>query len=263
MELEIEGNTALVTGSSSGIGKATARLLASQGANVVLNGRDESKLDAAVAEVSEVGSGDVVGQLGDLTDPDDISAIVDRTVDEFAGLDYLVKSSGGPREGLLDTPEADWYYTFELLVMSFVRLVEEAADPLRADGGGAIVTVSGSSVKESQGGSGGLPATLHAPALAMVNRLAHHIGPDVRVDTVVPGLIETRRVEDHLDARVGRGGAQSYEEARDSASADAALDRLGQPEEMASAIVFLCSDMASYVTGTSLSVDGGRSYSNL
>jgi len=147
---KLDGDAALVTASSSGLGKASAKALAREGANVVLNGRDEDRLEAAREEISAVADGRVVAQPGDLTDPDDISALVSRTVDEFGGIDHLVTSAGGPASGpFLETTDEDWYHAYDLLVMSVVRLVREAADELRAGDGGNVVHITSRSVKEA------------------------------------------------------------------------------------------------------------------
>ena len=142
MDLEIAGNSALVTASSSGLGKASAKALAREGANVVINGRDEERLAEAKSEVESVAAGEVVAQPGDLTEPEDVAALVEATVDEFGGLDHLVTSAGGPPSvPFLDTTDEDWYEAYDLLVMSVVRLVREAAPHLQ-DGGGTIVNVT-------------------------------------------------------------------------------------------------------------------------
>ena len=121
-----------MTASSDGLGKAAAKALAAEGVNVVINGRSQDKLDAAVEELQEVGSGRVVGQQGDITDEDDVSALVDRALDEFDGLDHLVTSAGGPPSGsFADLDDEDWDDAHELLLMSVVRLVRESADALR------------------------------------------------------------------------------------------------------------------------------------
>jgi 3-oxoacyl-[acyl-carrier protein] reductase len=152
MDLQIEGNAALVTASSSGLGKASATALAREGANVVVNGRDEGRLAAAAAEIESVATGEVVTQPGDITDPDDVTQLVDTTVDAFGGLDHLVTSAGGPPSGaFLDTDDDDWYDAYDLLVMSVVRLARAAEPHLREGDGGTIVTITSQGVKEAIG----------------------------------------------------------------------------------------------------------------
>src|SRR6056297_3529662 len=124
MGLQLADNVALVTASSSGLGKASAEALAREGAHVVINGRDQERLDAAADELADVGDGRVLPVQGDLTEKEDIEHLVERTVEEFDRLDHLVTNAGGPPSGpFMDTTDEDWYQAFDLLVMSVVRLV--------------------------------------------------------------------------------------------------------------------------------------------
>ncbi|MEF8842891.1 MAG: SDR family NAD(P)-dependent oxidoreductase [Haloarculaceae archaeon] len=127
---------ALVTGSSSGLGKASAKALAREGVDAATNDRGESRLQDAVTEMREVATSDVVGQSGDITDPEDVAALVGRTVEESGRFDHLVTSAGCPPTfAPLEPGDEDWYGAFDLLVMSVVRTVREATPHLRADGG--------------------------------------------------------------------------------------------------------------------------------
>lgn len=124
MDYQLSGDAALVAASSSGLGKGAAKALAAEGVDVVVNGRDEDKLDRAVAEIREVATGAVVGQAADITDTDECEALVDLAVDELGRLDHLVTSAGGPPRGtFFELTDDQWYESFDLLVMSVVRLV--------------------------------------------------------------------------------------------------------------------------------------------
>jgi len=151
MELGIKGNVALVTASSSGLGKASAEALAAEGVNVVVNGRDADRLEKGVGDVRESATSDaeVVGVRADIAKKDGVERLVERTVEEFGGIDHLVTSAGGPPSGpFLETTDDDWYEAFDLLVMSVVRAVREAESHLR-DGGGTVVNITSRSVKEA------------------------------------------------------------------------------------------------------------------
>ncbi len=152
MDLEIDGDVALITASSRGLGNASARALVREGAHVVVNGRDEEELEAAASGLRDAATGDsrVVPVVGDLTDKDDVDRLVERTLEEFGQLDHLVTSAGGPPSGeFLDTTDEDWYQAYDLLVMSVVRLARAAADSLRKGDGGTIVNITSRSVKEA------------------------------------------------------------------------------------------------------------------
>ncbi len=263
MDLGISGNAALVTASSSGLGKASARALARDGANVVINGRDEDRLEAAAEELRADATGEIVTQPGDLTDPDDITALVERTVDEFGGLDHLVTSAGGPPSGaFLTIDEDEWYETFDLLVMSVVRLVHEAAPHLQADDGGTIVNITSRSVKEAIE-SLVLSNSVRMSVIGLEKTLSLELAPDVRANAVLPGTHETPRIQDLIEQALERGDYDSYEEGLDDWSEGIPLERIGDPQEFGDVVAFVSSPRASYVNGQAIVVDGGSSASNL
>ncbi|AUV82873.1 oxidoreductase [Salinigranum rubrum] len=261
MDLEIEGNAALVTASSSGLGKASAKALAREGVNVVVNGRDDERLSAAAAEIRDVASGEVVAQSGDITDPEDVSALVETTVEAFGGLDHLVTSAGGPPPGsFLDTDDEDWYDAYELLVMSVVRLAREAAPHLREDGG-TIVTITSRSVKEALDDLV-LSNSVRMSVIGLEKTLSKEFAPEVRANAVLPGAHETARIRELVEARVERGEADSYEEGV-AAWANNPLERVGDPMELGDTVAFLSSPRSGFITGAAVPIDGGSSGSNL
>lgn len=263
MDLELEGTSALVTASSSGLGKASAEALAREGANVVINGRDDERLDAAVAELEGVGGGAVVGVSGDLTDRSDIKQLVNQTVEEFGGLDTLVTSTGGPPSGpFLDTAEEDWYQAYDLLVMSVVRTVRSAAPHLSASDQGSITCITSRSVKEAIE-SLVLSNAVRMAVIGLEKTLSMELAPDVRANAVLPAPHKTSRIETLVEEGVERGEYESYEQGLEIRSADNPLGRLGDPMELGDVVAFLSSPRASYVNGVSLLVDGGRAASNL
>ena len=263
MDLEINGDAALVTASSSGLGKASATALAREGAHVVLNGRDEDRLEATKEEIEEIASGTIISQPGDLTDPDDIDQLVQTTVDEFGGLDHLVTSAGGPPSGaFLDTTDDDWYQAFDLLVMSVVRLVRTAEPHLKANGGGTIVNITSRSVKEAID-SLVLSNAVRMSVIGLEKTLSRELAPEVRVNAVLPGSHETARIRELTEAAVDRGEYDSYEEALASRAASIPVGRVGDPMELGDTVAYLCSDRAGYINGQSIVLDGGSGSSNL
>ncbi|MEF8856994.1 MAG: SDR family oxidoreductase [Haloplanus sp.] len=263
MSYDIAGNAALVTASSSGLGKASAAALAREGANVVMNGRDADRLDAAVDEVAAHAPGTVVGQVGDLTDPDDVAALATRPVDEFGGLDHLVTSAGGPPSGrFLDMDDEDWYDAYDLLVMSVVRLVRETADALAADDGGTFVAITSLSVKEAID-SLVLSNSVRMGVIGLEKTLSTELAPEIRANSVLPATHETPRVEELVSQGVDRGDFDSYEEGLEAWGEGVPLERIGRPEELGEVVAFLCSERSSYLNGVAVPVDGGASASNL
>jgi len=263
MDFEIAGNAALVTASSSGLGKASAKALAREGADVVVNGRSQESLDEAVAEIEEVADGEVVGVQADLTDADDIERLVETTVEEFGGLDHLVTSAGGPPSGpFLETTDEDWYDAFDLLVMSVVRTVRAAADHLEADGGGTIVNITSRSVKEAIP-SLVLSNSVRMSVIGLEKTLSTELAPEVRANAVLPGPHETSRITELIDQAVERGEYDSYEEGLEARGESNPLGRIGDPMELGDTVAYLCSPRSEYINGTAIPIDGGSGNSNL
>jgi 3-oxoacyl-[acyl-carrier protein] reductase len=263
MDLQIDGDATLVTASSSGLGKASAKALAREGANVVINGRDEGQLEDARGEIEEVAAGEVVAQPGDLTDADDIDALVETAVEEFGGLDHLVTSAGGPPSGpFLETSEEDWYDAYDLLVMSVVRLVREAAPHLQEDDGGTIVTITSRSVKEAID-SLVLSNSVRMSVIGLEKTLSGELAPEVRANAVLPGPHETARIRELVEQAVERGEYDSYDEGLADWGEGIPLERIGDPMELGEVVAFLSSPRSSFVNGVSVPIDGGAGASNL
>jgi 3-oxoacyl-[acyl-carrier protein] reductase len=263
MDLEIDGNTALITASSSGLGKASATALAREGVNVVINGRDTDRLEAAADEIREIATGEVVSQPGDLTDENDIERLVEHTVDEFGGIDHLVTSAGGPPSGsFLDTSDEDWYEAYELLVMSVVRLVRETEPHLRDGDGGTIVNITSRSVKEAID-SLVLSNSVRMSVIGLEKTLSTELAPEVRANSVLPGTHETPRIQELVEQGVERGEYDSYEEGIASRGQDTPLERIGDPIELGDTVAFLCSPRSGYINGQAIVIDGGSGASNL
>lgn len=262
MDLQIDGNVALVTASSSGLGKASATALAREGANVVINGRTEEQLQTAKTEIEAVGTGNVRSIAGDITDSDDITALVEQTVEEFGRLDHLVTSAGGPPSGaFLETDDEDWQDAYELLVMSVVRLVREAEPHLRNDDGGTIVTITSRSVKEAID-SLVLSNSVRMGVIGLEKTLSTELAPEVRSNAVLPGSHETARIRDLVDQAVERGEYDSYEAGMDDWTSNP-LDRIGDPMELGNTVAFLSSPVSGYINGAAIPVDGGSTESNV
>lgn len=263
MDLSLNGDAALITASSSGLGKASATALAREGADVVINGRDEDRLAATAEEIREITTGRVVTQQGDLTVESDIKKLIRTAVNEFGGLDHLVTSAGGPPSGaFLETTDQDWYDAFDLLVMSVVRLVREAEPALREDGGGTITNITSRSVKEAID-SLVLSNAVRMSVIGLEKTLSRELAPEVRVNAVLPGSHETARIEKLVEAAVERGEFDSYEEGMKARGESIPVNRVGDPMELGDTVAYLCSDRAGYINGQAIVLDGGSGSSNL
>ncbi len=263
MDLEIDGNAALVTASSSGLGKASAEALVREGVHVMINGRDETRLEKAVDELKGLGPGEVIGQPGDLTKKEDIEDMVERTYEEFGRIDHLVTCAGGPPSmTFMETKDDDWYLSFDLLVMSVVRVVMEAVDYLKQGDGGTIVNITSISVKESIEGLV-LSNSVRMSVIGLMKTLSKELGPEIRANAVLPGPHETARIRELINVGVEEGRFDSYQEGLDFWNEDIPLERIGSPSELGDVVAFLCSKRSSYLDGVAIPVDGGGSYSNL
>ncbi len=263
MDLDIQGNAALVSASSSGLGKAAAMALAREGANVVVNGRDEDRLERAVADIRDEATGEVIGRSADLTNRVDIETLVQETVDEFGGLDHLVTNAGGPpSKPFLETTDDEWQQAYDLLVMSVVHLVHEAAEHLQAGNGGTIVHSTSNSVKEAINNLV-LSNSVRMSVIGLEKTLSRELAPEVRVNAVMPGAHETDRMVYLIENSVDKGKHDSYEAGYKARTDDIPLGKLGPPEEFGNIVAFLSSERAAFINGEAVMVDGGDARSNL
>lgn len=263
MQLGIEGNSALVAASSSGLGKASAKALAKEGVDVMINGRDEGRLEEAQQDIESVAKGRVLTYSADLTSKEEIDGLVTATLDEFGDLDHLVLNAGGPPSGpFLETSDEDWYQAYDLLVMSAVRLVRGTSDALQQNGGGTIVAITSRSVKEAIG-SLVLSNSVRMSVIGLMKTLSKELAPEVRANAVLPGPHKTERTQQLVQDAVERGEYESYESGLETRSASIPLERLGDPSELGDVVAYLSSERASYLNGTAVPIEGGSLGSNL
>ncbi|RKD98443.1 SDR family oxidoreductase [Halopiger aswanensis] len=258
MELELDDSAALVTASSSGLGLASARALLEGGANVTICGRDADRLERARDDFAESNAaGDVIAVQADITDPDDISRLVSQTVDEFGGLDHLVTSAGGPPSTtFLETDEQDWYQAYDLLVMSVVWTIEEAYEHLLESEQGTVTCITSRTVREVADGLL-LSNSVRRSVVGLVKTISREFAPEIRANAVLPGTIETSRIEELIEARIDRGTYDDYEAGLAELASEIPMDRIGEPHELGEVVAFLSSPRASFVNGAEIPIDGG------
>ncbi len=264
MDLGLKGRACVVTGASRGIGHATARMLCAEGAAVLLVARSEDALIEAADECAAAGEG-AGGRAESLAIDITERGAADRIVGEAAGrlgqLDVLVNNAGTARWRDLDeVPDEDWYAAWELNVMAPMRLMRAAAPGMRERGWGRIVNVSSTAGKRPSAAMAEY-SVAKAAELSLsrlyADRYASH---GVLVNAICPGPVKSELWMDEgglLDQSKEMGGHGSREEALDVAGSKRPIGRLAEVDEIAGAIVFLCSERASYASGAAWSVDGG------
>jgi NAD(P)-dependent dehydrogenase (short-subunit alcohol dehydrogenase family) len=256
MDLQLDGSAALTTASSSGLGLASAKALAREGADVAVCGRTESHLESAESELESLGDGDVLAIEVDLTDRAEVEAYVEQVADEFGGIDQVVMSAGGPPSGaFLEMDDDDWYGAYDTLVMSAVWTTRFAYSYLAESDQGSITAITSRSVREVIDDLV-LSNAVRRAVIGMVKTQAREFAPDVRVNAVLPSAHETARMEELISDAVERGEYDSYDEGLDDWGEGVPLGRMGQPEELADVVAFLASPRASYVSGVALPIDG-------
>lgn len=253
MDLKLKDKRALVTGASRGLGLAVARGLLAEGCKVVINSRDEVKLQEAAKKLG----GAIYTVAADVTAPGAAEQIVSTAAQSLNGLDILICNAGGPPPGLFENiEEATWEKAVDLSFLSNVRLIKAALPHLRRSPAACVLTVTSYSVKQPIQNLV-LSNSIRAATVGLTKSLALELGRDgIRFNSILPGWTETERVVELMTFRAKQNGTTVEDEiARQSK--DSPLGRMGQPEEFANAAVFLVSPAASYITGTMLPVEGG------
>lgn len=257
MDLGLKNKVAFVTGSSRGLGYATALVLAREGACVAVNSRSpESSSQAASTIASQTGA-KVIGVAGDVADPAAAERLVRETAESLGGIDLLVTNAGGPPSGPFEQfDDATWLKAVDLSLMSHVRLIRAALPWLRKSPAASVLTITSYSVKQPIPNLV-LSNSIRSATIGLTKTLALELGSEgIRFNSILPAWTETERVTNLMTARAKTNGTTVEEEIARQAK-ESPFGRMGTPEEFANAAAFLLSPAASYITGVMLSVDGG------
>jgi 3-oxoacyl-[acyl-carrier protein] reductase len=264
MDLGLAGRACVVTGASSGIGRETTLQLCAEGAKVLLVARGEERLAAVTEEaqrVAETAGGAATSLVLDVTDEDAGERMLAAAEERFGALDVLVNNAGAAKwRDLDDVPDEDWRAQYELNVMAPLRAMRAAIPPMAQRGWGRVVNVCSTAGKRP---SAAMPeySVAKAAELSLSRLFAdRYAKTGVLVNAVAPGPVEAEMWMEEgglLDQARDLSGSGSREEALAEAGSKRPIGRLAQADEIASTIVFLCSERASYVAGAAWSVDGG------
>lgn len=258
MDLELKDKVAMVAAASKGMGRASALGFAREGARVSICARNANELEKTAREIGEQAGREVLAVPTDLTDAGQIESWASKTIERFGGVDILVTNAGGPPLGVWDDFQSDeaWIKAFELNMLSTIRMIRAVVPSMRQRGGGRILNIQSSSVKSPIDGLI-LSNTIRPGVVGLAKTLSRELADDnILINTVAPGRIYTDRLRGGLVKRAQARGISEEEHAREEARS-IPLKRFGTAEEFADMVVFLASARATYVTGSTIAVDGG------
>ena len=257
MDLGLKNRVALVAASSQGLGLATAEAFAAEGCKVAMCARNQQALDAGAEKIRSQHGAEVLTEAFDVTDAAAVSRFVMHVAAKFGGIDICVTNAGGPpAKGFLAATLEDWQHAIDANFLSTVYFCREVIPHMQRKKWGRIITITSITTKQ--------PVTdlvlsnaVRAGVVGLVKSLANEFGKDgILVNNVGPGFTATDRLKELAKARSAATG-KPQQEIFDGWAADAPLKRLGEPRELADAIVWLASERASYITGQTVLVDGG------
>ena len=257
MNLGLKDRVALVAASSQGIGRATAEAFAAEGCRVAMCARNSKTLQEAADQIRKLHNVGVFSEAFDVTDAPAVSRFVSNVAKQFGGVDICVTNAGGPpAKGFLAAEFVEWQRALELNFLSTVYFAREVIPYMQRKRWGRIITLTSITTKQPVADLV-LSNAVRAAVVGLVKSLANEFGKDgILVNNVGPGFTATDRLKELAASRSAALG-KSEKEIFDGWAADAPLKRLGEPREVADAIVWLASERASYITGQTVLVDGG------
>ncbi len=257
MDLGINGKVALVAASSKGIGKAIAFALADEGVDLSIFSRSEDEIERTASEIRTRFDVHVLASAADVTNTEQIDRVIEETVKTLGGIDILINNAGGPPFGFFeDFDSPDWQNALELNLLSGIYLAKKVVPPMKKRSWGRIVNITSIAVKQPIDGLI-LSNTSRAGLIGFSKTLSNELAKDnILVNNICPGRIYTDRIKALAEKRAAQSGIE-YEKAIEEMEKDIPLQRIGSSEELAALACFLASEKASYMTGTTIQVDGG------
>jgi 3-oxoacyl-[acyl-carrier protein] reductase len=257
MDTGLRHRVAIIAASSQGIGLATAHAFAAEGARIAMCARNLETLAAAAAKIRQQHNAEVLAEPLDVTDPNAVHRFVEGVIARYGAADICVANAGGPpAKGFLATTAADWRSAIDANFLSAVYFAREVIPHMQKRRWGRIITITSITTKQPVPDLV-LSNAVRAGVVGLVKSLANEFGKDgILVNNVAPGFTATDRLKQLAKARSAASG-KSERELFDAWASESALRRVGEPREVADAIVWLASERASYITGQTILVDGG------
>jgi 3-oxoacyl-[acyl-carrier protein] reductase len=258
MNLNLQGKRALVCGSTQGLGKACALALADLGASVILFARDADRLEGVMSELNNETGQQHHALVADFTNPAQVKQVLSEYVAATGPIQVVVNNTGGPAPGPAHTADpGEFTAAFDLHLISNHNIVQCLLQGMKDSGYGRIINVISTSVKQPLTGLG-VSNTIRGAVASWAKTLSNELGPfGITVNNVLPGATKTARLEAILQGKAKKQN-KTVSDIEESDKAAIPLRRFGEAEEFASAVAFLASPAASYITGVNLPVDGGR-----
>ena len=257
MDLGLKDKVAIIGGASKGLGRACAQVLAEEGAKITICSRTSADLEQTADEIRGSTGAEVLTYAADLDKLDSITGLIASTVEKFGGLDILVNNSGGPPLArAVDATEEQWETAVHRSLMFFGRMCREGVPHLKQRGGGRIINILAATVYNPIPNLA-LSGATRMGVVAYSKSLADEVGRDgILVNNVCPGSISSERMLSNVTSRAKELGI-TLDEALANRAKETAVGRVGKPEELANLVAFLASDKSTYITGTTILVDGG------
>ena len=257
MDLELKNKVAIVGGASKGLGRACAEVLAEEGATLVICSRNAGDLEKAAQDIRAKTGADVLAFAGDLEQHATIRALVAAAVAKFGRIDVLVNNSGGPPLAKsIDASEEQWATAVQRSLLYFARMSREAVPYLKKQGGGRIINILASTVYQPIANLA-LSGATRMGVVAFAKSLADEVGRDgILVNNVCPGSLLSERLLGNVTSRAKELGI-TLDEMLVERAKETAVGRIGEPRELANLVAFLASGKSTYITGTTIRVDGG------
>jgi 3-oxoacyl-[acyl-carrier protein] reductase len=252
MDLKLTNKVAIVLAASKGLGKAIATTLSAEGAKVIIGSRDKAELDKTAAEIQQRTGNEVIAMAIDMSKGDEIDEFIKQAGAKFGHIDILLNNAGGPPFDKFENfDDTQWQKAFELNLLSMARTSRQVLPYMQKAGGGRIINIISGSVKSVLANSV-LSTSMRMGVVGMAKMMADEFGPyNITVNNVAPGLILTDRIKDTFPK------GEDPEKAMKDKAKSIPLGRIGKPEELAAMVAFLASGQASYISGTTIQVDGG------
>jgi len=252
MDLKLTNKVAIVLAASKGLGKAIATTLSAEGAKVIIGSRDKNEQDKTAAEIRQLTGNEVIAMPIDMSKGEEIEAFIKKAGEAFGRIDILLNNAGGPPfDKFENINDEQWQKAFDLNLLSMARTSRLVLPYMKTAGGGRIINIISGSVKSVLANSV-LSTAMRMGVVGMAKMMADEFGPyNITVNNVAPGLILTDRIKHTFPKDA------DLEKVMHEKATSIPLGRIGKPEEFAALVAFLASGQASYISGTTIQVDGG------